>query len=495
MENVRNRVDVKLVTRWDGRHGTEALIARPNFHSRAVFGENLLAVELRRLKATFNRPIYVGMCILNISKTRLYEFHYEYITPLYGDKCRIMYTGTDSLIYSIDGPSVSSSVSLLASVGMTSATDRSSVLIGTGVSGAASCAGVELISGDDAPISLCRPIFSFRGVTIADDEVSASSSLSFLFARDVFATSGSSTALSTNRFNGSTIGLKWLSKTRSSSILPQDLYTLLCESYLYIEGTFSIVGTAAGEGDGGAAHTDQARLVNNCAAFLFDEIRYELNGVEIDRSRNVGVTSTLKSYASLTHAHANILQNAGWNLANNTLGPGNFNLCVPLGTLLGFCEDYRCVVINARHELVLIRARNDNNCVVLSSDRHEPKIDLHKVQWRMPHVYLNEINKLRLLRTLESGQFLSMAFHSWNLYKFPLLQSTTAHTWAVKAATQLEKPRYVIFALQTGRRNVTTKDASLFDELSGGGAAQYAGLGGVLLNSQTSAEMLLKTQA
>ncbi|XP_026824774.1 uncharacterized protein LOC113561780 [Ooceraea biroi] len=303
-------------------------------------------------------------------------------------------------------------------------------------------------------------------------------------------------------------------------IQQQDLYTLLCESYLYIEGTFSIVGTAAGEGDGGAAHTDQARLVNNCAAFLFDEIRYELNGVEIDRSRNVGVTSTLKSYASLTHAHANILQNAGWNLANNTLGPGNFNLCVPLGTLLGFCEDYRCVVINARHELVLIRARNDNNCVVLSSDRHEPKIDLHKVQWRMPHVYLNEINKLRLLRTLESGQFLSMAFHSWNLYKFPLLQSTTAHTWAVKAATQLEKPRYVIFALQTGRRNVTTKDASLFDEcdlsnvklflnsefypyddivtcyeLSGGGAAQYAGLGGVLLNSQTSAEMLLKTQA
>ncbi|EZA55740.1 hypothetical protein X777_04159, partial [Ooceraea biroi] len=99
MENVRNRADVKLVTRWDGRYGAEALIARPNFHSRAVFGENLLAVELRRLKATFNRPIYVGMCILDISKTRLYEFHYEYMAPLYGEKCRIMYTNTDSLIY------------------------------------------------------------------------------------------------------------------------------------------------------------------------------------------------------------------------------------------------------------------------------------------------------------------------------------------------------------------------------------------------------------
>ncbi|RLU21197.1 hypothetical protein DMN91_005570 [Ooceraea biroi] len=81
----------------------------------------------------------------------------------------------------------------------------------------------------------------------------------------------------------------------------------------------------------------------------------------------------------------------------------------------------------------------------------------------MPHVYLNEINKLQLLRTLESGRFLGMAFHSWDLYEFPLLQSTTAHSWAVKAATQLEKPRYVIFALQTGRRNAATKDASLFD--------------------------------
>ncbi|XP_011345441.2 uncharacterized protein LOC105283979 [Ooceraea biroi] len=248
-------------------------------------------------------------------------------------------------------------------------------------------------------------------------------------------------------------------------IQQQDLYTLPCESYLYIEGTFSVDGAAAAAGDAQAAPVEpgepQTHLVNNCAAFLFDELRYELNGVEIDRSRNVGVTSTLKNYVSLTHARSNILLSAGWSLTG-TFGPGDFNLCVPLGMLLGFCEDYRRVMINARHELVLIRARNDNNCVVLSGDRHGTRIDLHKVQWRMPHVYLNEINKLRLLRTLESGRFLSMAFHSWDLYEFPLLQSTTVHSWAVKA-TQLEKPRYVIFALQTGRRNAATRDASLFD--------------------------------
>ncbi|XP_077278040.1 uncharacterized protein LOC143906113 [Temnothorax americanus] len=47
MENVRDHVDVRLVTRWDGRYGAEAIIAKPNFHSRTVFAENLIAVELR----------------------------------------------------------------------------------------------------------------------------------------------------------------------------------------------------------------------------------------------------------------------------------------------------------------------------------------------------------------------------------------------------------------------------------------------------------------
>ncbi|XP_025073357.1 uncharacterized protein LOC112552405 [Pogonomyrmex barbatus] len=58
MENVRNYVDVRLVTRWDGRYGAEALIAKPNFHSRSVFDENLMAIELRKLEVQFNKPIY-----------------------------------------------------------------------------------------------------------------------------------------------------------------------------------------------------------------------------------------------------------------------------------------------------------------------------------------------------------------------------------------------------------------------------------------------------
>jgi len=103
-------------------------------------------------------------------------------------------------------------------------------------------------------------------------------------------------------------------------------------------------------------------LGNNCIAFIFDEIRYELNGVEIDRNKNVSITSTLKNYVTVSSDRSVILRNAGWDAL--TTATGYFNFCVPLYILLGFCEDYKRVVINAHHELILIRARNDNNCLM-----------------------------------------------------------------------------------------------------------------------------------
>jgi len=56
MENMRNHVDVRLLTRWDGRYGAKAMIAKPNFHSRSVFSENLVAIEMRKLEK-FVKPI------------------------------------------------------------------------------------------------------------------------------------------------------------------------------------------------------------------------------------------------------------------------------------------------------------------------------------------------------------------------------------------------------------------------------------------------------
>ena len=101
MENVRKHVNIKLVTKWEGRYGSEALISKPNFHSRSIFSENLVAVELRKTEILFNKPIYVGLSVLDISKTLIYDFHYDYMLRKYANSCKLMYTDTDSLIYQV----------------------------------------------------------------------------------------------------------------------------------------------------------------------------------------------------------------------------------------------------------------------------------------------------------------------------------------------------------------------------------------------------------
>ena len=98
MENIRNRVDVKLV---NNRGAAEKLSAKPNFEKATIFDENLVAVHMKRTKLTFNKPVYCGMAILDLSKTLIYDFHYGYILPKYGKNQKLLFTDTDSLCYEI----------------------------------------------------------------------------------------------------------------------------------------------------------------------------------------------------------------------------------------------------------------------------------------------------------------------------------------------------------------------------------------------------------
>lgn len=104
MENIEKRVNVKLVTHWEnlGRvFGAESLVARPEFHSLSIFSDSLVAVQLRKTKLVYNKPIYLGFCILDLSKTLMYDFHYEYMLKKFDRKIKLLYTDTDSLIYQI----------------------------------------------------------------------------------------------------------------------------------------------------------------------------------------------------------------------------------------------------------------------------------------------------------------------------------------------------------------------------------------------------------
>lgn len=98
MENLRLRSDIRLINKWDGRVGGRNLIARPNFKKCNILDENLASIEMHKSHILMNRPIIVGMCILEISKVLMYKFLYNYLKPKYGRDVTVGYTDTDSFI-------------------------------------------------------------------------------------------------------------------------------------------------------------------------------------------------------------------------------------------------------------------------------------------------------------------------------------------------------------------------------------------------------------
>ena len=98
MENLRKRVDVRLVT---SKEKLLKLASKPTYVSSKIFNENLVAVHKIKETLTLNRPAYAGMCILNLSKTLMYDFHYNYIKQKYDNKAKLLFTDTDSLTYEI----------------------------------------------------------------------------------------------------------------------------------------------------------------------------------------------------------------------------------------------------------------------------------------------------------------------------------------------------------------------------------------------------------
>ena len=98
MENIRKHRDIKLVKTDKKR---SKLVSEPNYHTINLISEYLSITEMKKTKVKMNKPIYLGLSILEISKTLMYEFWYDYMKPKYGNDVKLSYMDTDSFVMNI----------------------------------------------------------------------------------------------------------------------------------------------------------------------------------------------------------------------------------------------------------------------------------------------------------------------------------------------------------------------------------------------------------
>jgi len=101
MENLRNRVDIKIV-RSNETNKIRKLVASPLYTRHVIFTNDLVGIDMRKSKLLLNKPVYVGMTILDNSKILMYDFFYNELKKQYGGKCELLYTDTDSLLLEIE---------------------------------------------------------------------------------------------------------------------------------------------------------------------------------------------------------------------------------------------------------------------------------------------------------------------------------------------------------------------------------------------------------
>lgn len=249
------------------------------------------------------------------------------------------------------------------------------------------------------------------------------------------------------------------------AIQNQDLCLLPSESYLYMR-------VAVSTENFNETTADKVKFVNNYASFLFSEARYELNGVEIDRIRNVGITSSLKLATATCKSNT-----AGYFQYNKSFADKvaqrqesvTYDVMIPLSIWFGFCDDFRKVILNSRHELILMRSRSSLNCFHGgSNDAGTPnvKIALTKIEWKMPYITAADNMRMNMNNIVSKHRKLPIQFRSWDLYEYPELPPTKDHIWAVKAVSQSNKPRFVLVAFQNSKNETKTGDPSKFGHVN-----------------------------
>lgn len=238
----------------------------------------------------------------------------------------------------------------------------------------------------------------------------------------------------------------------------KNLYTLPSESVLVVSGkALKKDGTARAPG----------RFVTNAYAFLFQEIRYELQGVLVDSARYPGIAGFMKNQPLLSKDQRRKYNQAAFGEDDDSTNDwliddsGMFEGWVPLNLLLGFCEDHTSIVTGVTQKLVLIRSRNDDDALVPIPPKtdYDWKIEISSIRWRIPQLTLSNEGTLRVVKAINSGNPFPIRFTQWVLHEYPNVPQTNKFEWTVTTVNGLQQPDFIIFGLQNGK-NKTIFDLS-----------------------------------
>ena len=260
-------------------------------------------------------------------------------------------------------------------------------------------------------------------------------------------------------------------------------------SWLQVEGNLIKGGTAGG------AYTaaEVITIVNNAILYLFDNIRYDLSGQEIESLFNPGQATTMLGLAKYSsNFNSGVGLNQGWRIDSgdgkaslttnsgfterhayfikNPDPKGSFRLAIDLEHIFGFMEDYDKILYGFTQSLTLVRAASSNDAIFRTDQAYlnanaavvDGVVKLSRIAWFMPKVTPSDVEKYELYKKINAQITLDVGFRMRQCSTISMPAAQT-YTWRLGVRSAPEEPRYIMLAFQTDRANNQEKNTAVFD--------------------------------
>ena len=295
-------------------------------------------------------------------------------------------------------------------------------------------------------------------------------------------------------------------------ILNEDIWTLPCKSFLYIEG--QLLDSTNNQPYAANSHVS---LQNNAMMYLFSEVKYEIGDLEVERFQSPGQTTTIDALLTKSNTFngldqcwsidtgngtpqtlleitnlvagdipgnttANILtalqttvtklndgltnQNKGFEERRNYTATattvGSFAFKIPLEFIFNFCKQYRKIMYGCKHSIIFNR-HNDTQAIIRNVGvGHAGKVNLTKMQWHVPIVTTNLEERAILNNYIKNKISFPLSFMNKKSETFTVPQATE-FSWRLSLASGIEKPRYIVVGFQSPAVNAAETNYAIFN--------------------------------